>query len=306
MSRAIGIVKRWKDARPKCGPFTANVHCERPLRNQPPPIENGFVEPSPSRALRDGEGTFSVKVRRTLAALVLCLAAGIAIAPRSLSSAQKDKNAQPASTGPAAAPVFTPDKGKFRIVLDGNAVGSEDFEISPVGDTWMARGTTTAHVPGGTDIKATGQLKLAPDGAPMHYEWSAQLQKKATGIVDFVNGTAKCTIDLGTGTPIIKEFTFASPRVAVLDNNFYYQYDVLAQMYDWKTGGKQTFPVVIPQDMVPGSITVESVGPQQVENATYESLRVASTDLEILLYVDANHRMVRLDVPSSNVTIRRE
>jgi hypothetical protein len=236
---------------------------------------------------------------------VFCLAAGVAkIAAASdwPFPAQTATAAKPAAT----APVFTPDKGKFRIMLDGSAVGSEDFEISPSGGSWMARGSTTAHVPGGADIKANGQLKLSSDGAPIHYEWSAQLQKKATGVADFVNGTAKCSIDLGTPTPILKEFTFPSPRVAVLDNNLYYQYAVLAQVYDWKAGGKQTFPVLIPQDMVPGSISVESIGPQQVQNATYESLRVNSTDLEILLYVDANHRLVRLDVPSSKVTIQRE
>jgi hypothetical protein len=232
---------------------------------------------------------------------VLCLAAIVA-APVSLYSAQKDKNAKSA----AVASVFVPDKGKFRIVLDGNVVGSEEFEISPSGDTWMARGSTSAHVPGGTDIKATGQLKLSPDGAPIRYDWSAQLEKKATGKVDFVDGTGKCSIDLGAASPILKDFKFTTPLIAVLDNNLYYQYDVLAQMYDWKAGGKQTFPVIIPQDMVPGSITVESAGPQQVDNATHEMLRVNSTDLEILLYVDANHRLVRLDVPSSKVTIQRE
>jgi hypothetical protein len=236
----------------------------------------------------------------------LCLVVGIAMIPGLLFSAQKDKNAKPALMGPSAAPVFTPDKGKFRVVLDGNVIGSEDFEISPSGETWMARGSITAHVPGGTDIKATGQLKLSPDGAPLHYEWSAQLQKKATGMVDFVNSTAKCSIDLGASTPMLKEFRFTSPRVAVLDNNLYYQYDVLAHLYDWKTGGKQTFPVLIPQDMTPGSISVESAGPQQVDNATYESLRVNSTDLEILLYLDANHRMMRLDVPSSKVMVQRQ
>jgi hypothetical protein len=238
-------------------------------------------------------------------ASILCLTAGmtrIAAASVWLFSARQANTAKPA----AAAPVFTPDKGKFRIVLDGNVVGSEDFEISPSGETWMARGSTTAHVPGGTDIKATGVLKLSPDGAPMHYEWSAQLQKKATGTVDFANSTAKCSIDLGPPAPIRKEFTFTSPRVAVLDNNLYYQYDVLAQVYDWKAGGKQEFPVLIPQDMTPGTISVESNGPQQVDNVTYESLRVNSTDLEILIYVDASHRMVRLDVPSSKVTIKRE
>ena len=243
-------------------------------------------------------------------AFVLCLAAGIAAAPGSLFSAQKDKNAKPAATGPVAAPVFAPvfmpDKGKFRIVLDGHVVGNEEFEISPSGETWTARGSTSAHSPQGPDIKATGQLKLSADGTPIRYEWSAQIQKKATGAVDFVNGTAKSSIVLGSASPVLKDFTFESPRIAVLDNNLYYQYAVLARMYDWKAGGKQTFPVLIPQDMVPGTISVESLGPQQVENAQYETLRINSTDLEILLYLDANRRMVRLDVPSSKVTIQRE
>ena len=233
------------------------------------------------------------------AAFVISLAvglAGIALASPRIFPAQKS----------GASSVFTPDKGKFRILLDGQIVGSEDFEISPNGDSWTARGSSNAHVPGGTDIKATGQLKLSADGTPIHYDWSAQAEKKATGAVDFVDGTGKCSIDLGTPTPMRKEFKFTSPRVAVLDNNLYYEYDVLSQMYDWKAGGKQTFPVLIPQDMVPGTIDVESAGPQQVDGATYESLRVNSTDLEIMLYVDANHRMVQLDVPSSKVTIKRE
>src|SRR6201988_2077165 len=99
-------------------------------------------------------------------AFLLCLAAGIAIAPSTLFSAQKDRSAKPAATGARVAPVFTPDKGKFRIVLDGNVVGTEEFEISPSGEAWTARGSTTAHVPGGADIKASGQLKLSADGAP--------------------------------------------------------------------------------------------------------------------------------------------
>ena len=74
-----------------------------------------------------------------------------------------------------------PDKGKFRIVLDGHVVGNEEFEISPSGDTWTARGSTSAHVPGGTDIKATGQLKLSADGTPIRYDWSAQTTEKGDG-----------------------------------------------------------------------------------------------------------------------------
>ena len=240
-------------------------------------------------------------LKRLLAVMfVVSLATGIAeIAAGSVprARAQKDNG---------AGTVLTPDKGKFRIVLDGQAVGNEEFEISASGGTWMARGSTSAHVPGVTDITASGELKLSADGTPIHYDWSAQAQKKATGAVDFANGTAKCSANLGGTSPMMKDFKFDSPRVAVLDNNLYYQYALLAQIYDWKAGGNQTFPVVIPQDLTPGSISVQSIGLQQIENKSYETLRVSTTDLEILLYLDATHHMVRLEVPSSKVSIERE
>jgi hypothetical protein len=208
---------------------------------------------------------------------------------------------------PAGAPsVFSADKGKLRITINGQTVGSEDFEISPSGDAWIEHSSMSAHVPGGAEIKATGLLKLSADGAPIRYDWSAEAQKKATGSVDFVNGTAKCSADLGAAPPLRKDFAFTSPLIAVLDNNLYYQFAVLARIYDWKAGGKQTFPVVIPQDMVPGNISVESLGPQQAGNGKYEAVRVSSPDLEIMIYLDANHRMMRLEVPSSNVAIERE
>jgi hypothetical protein len=218
---------------------------------------------------------------------------------------------QPPTTATAAHPngapsVFSPDKGKLRITINGQQIGNEDFEISAAGDAWIERSSVSAHAPGGADIKATGQLKLGAEGAPIRYDWSAQAQKKATGYVDFVSGTAKCLADLGAAAPLRKDFKFTSPLVAVLDNNLYYQFGVLARVYDWKAGGKQTFPVLIPQEMIPGSISVESLGPQQAGNGRYETLRVSSPDLEIMVYLDASHRMMRLEVPSSNVTIERE
>ncbi len=146
-------------------------------------------------------------------------------------------------------------------MLDGQAVGGEEFEIAPSGDLWTARGSTSAQVPGGTEIKAQGQLKLSADGAPIRYDWSAQAHKKATGAVEFTNGVAKCSANLGGTSPLLKDFKFESPRVAVLDNNLYYQYADAHQVYDWKAGGKQTFPVLIPQEMIPGSISVESHWP---------------------------------------------
>jgi len=58
--------------------------------------------------------------------------------------------------------------------------------------------------------------------------------------------------------------------------------------------------------MVPGSISVESLGQQEAGNAKYEAVRVSSSDLEIKVFLDGNHRLMRLEVPSSNVIIERE
>jgi hypothetical protein len=208
---------------------------------------------------------------------------------------------------PAGAPsVFTSDKGKLRITIKGQVVGAEDFEISPSGDAWIERSSMSAHAPGGLEIKAAGQLRLAGDGTPLHYDWSAQAQKKATGSVEFANGTAKCIADLGAASPMRKDFTFTTPHVAVLDNNLYYQFGVLARLYDWQAGGKQTFSVLIPQDMVPGSINVESLGAQQSGGGSYEALRVSSPDLEIRVLLDGNHRLMRIEVPSSDAVIERQ
>jgi hypothetical protein len=214
---------------------------------------------------------------------------------------------QPDPGAPANAPaVFSPDKGRLRIAINGQPVGSEDFEMSASGDAWIGRGSMSAHTPDGTAIKATGQLRLAADGSPVRYDWSAEAQKKATGSVDFVGSTAKCRADLGAAAPLRKDFSFNSTRIAVLDNNLYYQFGILARLYDWKAGGKQTFSVLIPQDMVPGTISVEATGPEQLGKAKQDTLRVSSPDLEIKVYVDENHRLMRLEVPSSNVIIERE
>ncbi len=113
------------------------------------------------------------------------------------------------AASPAGEPsVFASDKGKLRTTISGQTVGSEEFEISPSGDVWIERSSTTAHSPGGPDIKAPGQLRLSAAGEPIHYDWSAQAQKKATGSVEFSGGKAKCAADLGATNPLRKDFSF--------------------------------------------------------------------------------------------------
>ena len=149
---------------------------------------------------------------------------------------------------PAAAVAFSPDKGKLAIQLDGKTIGSEQFEFAPSGSDWVATGTTDLTVPGSPATRITGVLKLQPDGAPISYEWTSHADKTNGAHIVFANGVAKITLEMQGARPFEQDLTFNAPLIAVLDNNLYHQYALLARMYDWGKRGTQTFPVLIPQD----------------------------------------------------------
>jgi hypothetical protein len=206
----------------------------------------------------------------------------------------------------AAGSLFAPEKGRFNILLDGKSVGHEDFEITASGGGWTAHGTTSMKPPQGASSTVSGTLTLQPDGVPMTYEWSSQAEKSNSAHVLFANGVAKMTLQLQGARPFEQDLSFPSPLIVVLDNNLYHQYAVLARVYDWSKRGTQSFPVLIPQELTPGTITVDSVGSISAEGKSYQGLKVVTNDLEIALYLDGSHRLVRMEVPAAKVAVVRE
>src|SRR6195256_5984247 len=238
----------------------------------------------------------AVKFRTASIALILGIVAFAA-----LSLAAQKKAAE--TSGPI---VFAQDKGKLTIKLDGQTVGHEEFEIAPSGGGWLAKGTAEIKPPEGGSSKVSGSLTLQPNGAPISYDWSAQAEKTNGAHVLFANGVASITLEMQGARPFQQDLSFNSPLIAVLDNNLYHQYAVLARIYDWSKRGVQTFPVIIPQELTPGSTTVQSTASAAAEGKTYEGLKVNASDLEILLLLDGNHRLMRLEVPDGKVSVVRD
>lgn len=210
-----------------------------------------------------------------------------------------------AATAIATALVFSPDKGKFKILVNGQPAGTEEFSLSANGGNWVARGNAEIQTPQGA-AHVTGNLELRPDGAPVRYEWNMQGAKKAASTIVFNGATANVELRMEGARPYTQQFTFNSDRVIVLDNNMYDQYAILARLYDWDKKGAQTFSVIVPQEMTPGSVTVESLGKQDTgSGAKLEQLRVKTEDIEINLFLDGQ-RLVRIVSPSANAEIIRE
>jgi len=207
--------------------------------------------------------------------------------------------------GPAGS-VLTPDKGKLDILLREQSVGREEFEISASGTGWTAKGTTRINAPGAPPTTVVGSLVLQPDGAPITYDWSSRADQTNGAHIVFDNGVARITLQMQGKHPYEQELSFSSPRIAVLDNNLYHQYAVLARLFDWSRRGTQSFSVLIPQELTPGTISVESLGAASAGGKNYESLKVSTNDLQVMLYLDSNHRLMRLEVPTAQVAVVRE
>ncbi len=204
-----------------------------------------------------------------------------------------------------SASVFTPDKGNFRILVSGQQMGKEEFEISPNGGDWTAKGTSEVQTTDGA-TRVSGTLQMHADGTPVSYEWSTQGAKKASSTITFNGPVATIELRLEGRRPFTQQFTFNSPQIVVLDNNLYYQYGVLARLYDRDKKGVQTFSVLVPQELTPGSVTVESLGEQNSNGGKkLEELVVKTEDLEVDLFLDGA-RLERIVAPSTNAEIVRQ
>jgi hypothetical protein len=203
-----------------------------------------------------------------------------------------------------SSPAFFTDKGKFRILVSGQQVGKEEFEIGPSGGDWSARGNSEIQSPQGT-TRVNGNLLMQVDGTPAHYEWSTQGVKKASATISFSGMNASVELHLEGARPFTQQFTFTAQPVVVLDDNLYYQYAILARLYNWDKKGEQTFSVLVPQEMTPGSVTVDSLGQQNVDGKKLEELRVKTEDNEIDLFLDGP-KLMRVVAPAANAEIIRE
>jgi hypothetical protein len=162
----------------------------------------------------------TVKFRTASFALTLGIVVCVA-----LSLAAQKKAAD--TSGPM---VFAQDKGKLTIKLGGQTVGHEEFEIAPSGGGWLAKGTAEIKPPDGAASKVSGSLTLQPDGAPISYDWNAQAEKTNGAHILFANGVASITLEMQGARPFQQDLTFNSSIIAVLDNNLYHQYAVLARI----------------------------------------------------------------------------
>jgi len=207
--------------------------------------------------------------------------------------------------GVVAATAAEAHKGRLRILFEGKPIGAEEYEITGTATEVEARGTVTMNA--GVEMEQTTTLLLFADLTPRSYEWKQEKPRPSWLRLAFNGPRATIHFPRPDGQPDEQEFEFPQARVAVIDNNVFHHFLLLARHYDFAKGGAQKISVFVPQSVQPGEVTLELQGVETMKvdgaDQPVRKLAITTADNQILLWVTEAGAFVRLLVPSAQVEI---
>jgi len=215
-------------------------------------------------------------------------------------------------SAPPQSPPATEDEGSFILMLNGRQIGIEKFRIHARGENLeaSARIEFRAGQDGNpVDFKTFPDLILNSQLQPISYTWNQKGARSSRLQMDFSQGMARVRYHTVNGRQDDREFKLPQD-VVILDDNVIYQYELAAWRYAMTPGGQQTFTAFIPQEALPGTLTVTNAGKETIKiGGKKEACKhlVISTDLaRIDLWLDSEWRLERMDRASEQFVALRQ
>jgi hypothetical protein len=156
------------------------------------------------------------------------------------------------------------DQGTFEIFSAGKNIGSETFAIHVEGDRIVATGDGHLQIDQNgrhVEVQTSSKLLLDTDFEPISYTWSQEGQQSSNLSIDFRSKVAHVQYKQVNGQEDKRDFKL-DKDVIVLDDNVVHQYELALARYDTARGGMQVLRGFIPQEALPGVITLKFVGPE--------------------------------------------
>jgi hypothetical protein len=211
----------------------------------------------------------------------------------------------------AAPPADPKDRGVYVFAMAGRQIGSESFEIRSKGGRVEAEAQTELRVQqeGKTvEFKTTSRLTLTSELQPLNYEWSQKGSQSSHLQIDLQTNPAVARYQTVSGEEDVREFQFPG-HVVILDNNAIHHYQLVVHRFRNSGGRRQTFHAFIPQEALPGSLTIEDVGPEPVDVGGREQrlqhLVVTTDNARIELWVDGRDRLQKITIPAAELEVVR-
>jgi hypothetical protein len=134
------------------------------------------------------------------------------------------------------------------------------------------------------------------------YTWNQKGAQSSELAIDFRSSPVQTRYRTVTGEDDQRDFELPKD-VVVLDHNVVHHYQLLAARFRAGGGGKQSFSAFIPQEALPGALTVEDAGEEDIAiNGRQVKLAhlVVTTELaRIELWVDGRSQLQRMSVPAA-------
>ncbi|MFI5173459.1 MAG: hypothetical protein ACHQKY_01275 [Terriglobia bacterium] len=252
---------------------------------------------------------------RGIHGLRLLVATGLLVYPmyaQSPAPANEKKQAAPQGAK-TTAPLAGIEKGTFNIYVDAEQKGTEEFDLEPVGNQFVAKGKihlTITRDENPVQYFIETELVLKPDYDPVRYSMAQKFDGNTSSIIMTFQAN-KATADFKTGSGTETRDYQLTPGVALLDDNVFHHYALLARRYNYDKGGLQEFSAFIPQESIGGILHIIYKGDETIDvggkGVPVQHLLVDTNDLKLDLYVEGKeHRMVKMEVPSSKVVVVRQ
>ena len=204
---------------------------------------------------------------------------------------------------PGATPPDLSDHGTFEIFSAGTNIGTETFEIRARSDQIEAQGTVHLQVEQGgkkIEVRTSSSLLLDPQLVPLSYTWNQKGAQSSQLSVDFRTQPAQWDAKTVNGQDDQRDFKL-DKDVIILDDNVIHHYQLAVARYDQGKGGTQAFRAFIPQEALPGVITLNSVGPEPVtvegDKRTLRRFLLTTELAQISLWVDDRGHLQLVAVP---------
>lgn len=223
------------------------------------------------------------------------------------------------------------DSGVFDIFLNGKRIGAEKFSI----EQQAGQGVVTAEITvddGTSKAEQSSELRVGNDGNIKLYKWRSTVPTKEESTIE--PDQELLVEHLTTGEQKKRDVPYVLPiSTVILDDNFFSQRELLIWRY-LATGcitmpqpapgqpkptdvhlqcGPAQFGILVPHQHAAGSSRVELVARDKITvKGTERELNKFKVDIDgvqWLIWVDdaeANYKVIRMSIPTSNIDVWRE
>lgn len=210
------------------------------------------------------------------------------------------------------------DAGSFGVFVNGKRVATETFRVEQHPDMSVAK--AELKVEGAAKASQTAEIQLFPSGDLRRYEWQQMAPEKSQVTVLPNDEFLMETIDAAGAKP--QQIPHLLPHsTAILDDNFFSQRELLAWRYmaagcSVKNGATECrlaptqYGVLIPAQHTPTSVSLELKGKEKVEwHGKQQDMTALKLDADgqiWMLYMDDEHKLDRILVPSEGIEVVRD